>query len=52
MRLRTDRLHATRLNPTLPAAEPDKVDLSKFPGGIVPTKLPSKRLIRGYKSGR
>lgn len=48
---KTNRLDAT-LNPTLPAAAPDKVDLSKFPGGIVPTKLPPKRLIRGYKSGR
>ncbi|GJQ29181.1 MAG: hypothetical protein HBSAPP03_10650 [Phycisphaerae bacterium] len=48
---KTNRVEAT-LKPTLPAAEPDKVDLSKFPGGIVPTKLPPKRLIRGYKSGR
>lgn len=45
------RVEAT-LKQELPAAEPDKVDLTKFPGGIVPTKLPPKRLIRGYKSGR
>ena len=29
-----------------------KVDEAKFPGGIVPTKMPPKRLIRGIKSGR
>jgi ATP-dependent RNA helicase DeaD len=47
---KANRLDST-LNPALPAAA-EKVDLTKFPGGIVPTKLPPKRLIRGYKSGR
>ena len=35
----------------LPAAAPDKVDLSKFPGGVVPTKLPPKRMF-GKMPGR
>ena len=29
-----------------------KVDTSKFPGGIVPTKLPPKRMFGRMKSGR
>ena len=32
--------------PTVPAVKPEKVDLSKFPDGVVPTKLPPK-LIQG-----
>jgi hypothetical protein len=39
------------LNPIMPA-QAAKVDESKFPGGIVPSKLPPKRLIRGFKTGR
>jgi superfamily II DNA/RNA helicase len=39
------------LNPIMPA-QASKVDESKFPGGIVPSKLPPKRLIRGFKTGR
>jgi len=48
---KTNRFDST-LKPDMPAAEPEKVDPAKFPGGIVPTKLPPKRLIRGYKTGR
>ncbi len=33
-----------------PAAGP--VDASKFPGGIVPTKLPPKLLMRGLRTGK
>jgi ATP-dependent RNA helicase DeaD len=40
------------LKPDMPPVEPGKVDESKFPGGVVPTKMPPKRLIRGYKTGR
>jgi superfamily II DNA/RNA helicase len=40
------------MNPEMPVAEPDKVDPAKFPGGIVPTKMPPKRLIRGFKTNR
>ncbi len=39
------------LNPIMPA-QAAKVDESKFPGGIIPSKLPPKRLIRGFKTGR
>jgi len=28
------------------------VDASKFPGGIVPTKLPPRMLVRGIKRGK
>jgi ATP-dependent RNA helicase DeaD len=40
--------------PTLPPAaqEAGALDASKFPGGIVPTKLPPRLLIRGVKTGR
>jgi ATP-dependent RNA helicase DeaD len=40
--------------PTLPTAtqEAGAPDASKFPGGIVPTKLPPRLLIRGIKTGR
>jgi superfamily II DNA/RNA helicase len=31
---------------------PTVVDASKFPGGIVPTKLPPKMLIRGLRTGK
>jgi ATP-dependent RNA helicase DeaD len=31
---------------------PSVVDASKFPGGIVPTKLPPKMLIRGLRTGK
>jgi len=48
---KTNRYEAT-LKPEMPPADPAKIDESKFPGGIVPTKLPPKRLIRGYKTGR
>ncbi|MCC6950459.1 MAG: DEAD/DEAH box helicase [Phycisphaerales bacterium] len=48
---KTSRFEST-LRPDLPPVEPEKVDPNKFPGGIVPTKLPPKRLIRGYKTGR
>jgi ATP-dependent RNA helicase DeaD len=48
---KTNRFEQT-LKPDMPVAEPGKVDPSKFPGGIVPTKMPPKRLIRGYKTGR
>lgn len=40
------------LRQELPPTDPSKIDLAKFPGGVVPTKLPPKRLMRGYKSGR
>ncbi|MBI1189416.1 MAG: DEAD/DEAH box helicase [Tepidisphaera sp.] len=40
------------MNMPLPAAEPDKIDQTKFPGGVVPTKMPPKRLIRGFKRSR
>lgn len=48
---KTNRFESA-LNPTLPAADPANADPAKFPGGIVPTKLPPKRMIRGYKTGR
>ena len=35
-----------------PANQPGKVDLHKFPGGIVPTKMPPKRLHGRIPSGR
>ncbi|MBS0190967.1 MAG: DEAD/DEAH box helicase [Phycisphaerales bacterium] len=35
----------------LPVSDPAKVDATKFPGGIVPTKLPPKRLF-GKMPGR
>ncbi len=44
---KTNRIQAS-MNPDIPA----KVDESKFPGGIVPTKMPPKRLLRGIKSNR
>jgi ATP-dependent RNA helicase DeaD len=37
-------------SPTLPASGPTKVDASKFPGGIVPTKLPPKRMFGKVRS--
>lgn len=44
---------AETLRPTLPVASSEAgapaVDASKFPGGIVPTKLPPRLLIRGIK---
>lgn len=33
-------------------SEPDKVDESKFPGGMVPTKLPPKRMQGKMRTGR
>lgn len=38
-------------NLQVPATDPSKVDASKFPGGLVPTKLPPKR-INGRIPGR
>jgi hypothetical protein len=36
--------------PVLPAVtNPAAVDPTKFPGGIVPTKLPPKMMIKGVK---
>ena len=43
---------AQTLHPDLPVTDPAKVDESKFPGSVVPTKMPARRLIRGYKTGR
>jgi hypothetical protein len=52
------------VRPTLPVATPaaatngeaapvvPTVDPSKFPGGIVPTKLPPRMMIKGIKRGR
>ncbi|MEO0630692.1 MAG: DEAD/DEAH box helicase, partial [Planctomycetota bacterium] len=43
---------AQRHIPAVPTAEPEKADPSKFPGGVVPTKLPPKRLggkVRGHR---
>jgi ATP-dependent RNA helicase DeaD len=40
------------MNPELPASEPGKVDASKFPGGVVPTKMPPKRLFGKIPGGR
>ncbi|MEO1717868.1 MAG: DEAD/DEAH box helicase, partial [Planctomycetota bacterium] len=43
---------AQRHIPQMPSAEPEKADPSKFPGGVVPTKLPPKRLggkVRGRR---
>ena len=40
------------MNPELPATEPGKVDASKFPGGVVPTKMPPKRLFGKIPGGR
>ncbi len=48
---KTNRIQES-LNPNLPVADEGKVDETKFPGGIVPTKMPPKRLIRGIKSNR
>ena len=47
---KVNRIQAT-LNPTMPPAAAAR-DESKFPGGIVPTKMPPKRLLRGIKTGR
>lgn len=38
-------------NPVMPVASPDKIDPAKFPGGIVPTKLPPRRMF-GKVPGR
>jgi ATP-dependent RNA helicase DeaD len=43
--------YAQASNPTLPQAA-DKVDATKFPGGIVPTKLPPKRMGGRVSTGR
>jgi ATP-dependent RNA helicase DeaD len=55
---KVNRIQAS-MNPELPVAGsagahggPAKIDETKFPGGIVPTKMPPRRLIRGIKSGR
>lgn len=48
---KTNRFDAA-VNPELPPAADDKVDASKFPGGIVPTKLPPKRMMGRIPSGR
>jgi superfamily II DNA/RNA helicase len=48
---KVNRIQAS-LNPDMPVTQADKVDETKFPGGIVPTKMPPKRLIRGIKSNR
>lgn len=40
------------MNLALPATQPEQIDTTKFPGGIVPTKLPPKRLIKGFKRSR
>ncbi|HLO40754.1 MAG TPA: DEAD/DEAH box helicase [Phycisphaerales bacterium] len=48
---KTSRFDAA-VNPELPPAANDKVDASKFPGGIVPTKLPPKRMMGRIPSGR
>jgi len=37
--------------PTMPQTDPNKIDLARFPGGIVPTKLPPRRLF-GKMPGR
>jgi ATP-dependent RNA helicase DeaD len=42
-----NRLEASK--PTLDNVEAVRADPSKFPGGIVPTKLPPKLLVRGVK---
>jgi len=47
---KVNRIEAT-LKPTMPV-DGGKADASKFPGGIVPGKLPPRRMIRGYKTGR
>lgn len=41
-----------RLAPASPLPAPQQVDPSKFPGGIVPTKLPPKRLGGRVRTGR
>jgi ATP-dependent RNA helicase DeaD len=46
-----NRIQAS-MNPEMPVSEASKVDETKFPGGIVPTKMPPRRLIRGVRSGR
>jgi ATP-dependent RNA helicase DeaD len=48
---KVNRIQAS-MNPDMPPVAAGKVDETKFPGGIVPTKMPPKRLIRGIKSGR
>jgi ATP-dependent RNA helicase DeaD len=48
---KVNRIQAS-MNPEMPVTAAGKVDEAKFPGGIVPTKMPAKRLIRGIKSGR
>jgi len=40
------------MNPIMPSASKAELDAMKFPGGIVPTKMPPKRLVRGIKSSR
>lgn len=46
---KVSRMEQSKLE--LPASDPAKVDASKFPGGIVPTKLPPKRMF-GKMPGR
>ncbi len=60
---KANRIEAA-VRPTLPVATPaaatngeaapvvPTVDPSKFPGGIVPTKLPPRMMIKGIKRGR
>ncbi len=40
------------INPDMPMAEPDKHDEAKFPGGVVPTKLPPRRMMGRIPSSR
>jgi ATP-dependent RNA helicase DeaD len=48
---RQGRIEAT-LKPVLPTVTGAPPDPTKFPGGLVPTKLPPRRLVRGYKPSR
>lgn len=48
---KTSRFDAA-VKPDLPPVSTDKVDASKFPGGIVPTKLPPKRMMGRIPSSR
>lgn len=44
------RVEASKV--VLPAADPAAIDPSKFPGGVVPTKLPPRLLSKGIKRGK
>ncbi|MCA9293544.1 MAG: DEAD/DEAH box helicase [Phycisphaerales bacterium] len=51
-RLQEKRSRTRASAPELPAAAATKVDASKFPGGIVPTKMPPRRLGGRVARGR